>query len=295
MLKQNFTFLLFHHKDTFTFILYQNYDTPYLSLQRHMYLHLYYTRTTIPHIFHCKDTCIYIYTIPELRFPISFIAKTHVFTFILYQNYDTPYLSLQRHMYLHLYYTRTTIPHIFHCKDTCIYIYTIPELRYPISFIAKIHVFTFILYQNYDSPYLSLQRHMYLHLYYTRTTIPHIFHCKDTCIYIYTIPELRHPISFIAKTHVFTFILYQNYDTPYLSLQRHMYLHLYYTSTTIPHIFHHKHTHIYIYPIQQLRYPISSITKTRIYTVPELRYSQGLITILCLYPWDHLGTRPANP
>ena len=141
-----------------------------------MYLHLYYTSTTIPHIFHYKDTCIYIYTIHQLRYPISFITNTHVFTFILYINYDTPYLSLQIHMYLHLYYTLTTIPHIFHYKHTCIYIYTIHQLRYPISFITNTHVFTFILYINYDTPYLSLQIHMYLHLYYTSTTIPHIFH-----------------------------------------------------------------------------------------------------------------------
>ena len=97
--------------------------------------------------------------------------------------------------------------------------------------------------------------HIYLHLYYTTTTIPHIFHHKHTSIYIYTIQQLRYPISFITNKHLFTFILYNNYDTPYLSSQTHIYLHLYYTTTTIPHIFHHKHTSIYIYTIQQLRYP----------------------------------------
>ena len=226
------------------------------------YLHLYYTSTTIPHIFHHKHTYIYIYTIHQLRYPISFITNTHIFTFILCINYNTPYLSSQTHIYLHLYYTSTTIPHIFHHKHTLylhlyyastiiphifhhkhtyIYIYTIPRLRYPISFIT------------------SFITHIYLHLYYTSTIpIPHIFHYKHTYIYIYTIHQLRYPISFITNTHIFTFILYINYDTPYLSSQTHIYLHLYYTSTTIPHIFHHKHTYIYIYTIHQLRYPYLS-------------------------------------
>ena len=141
------------------------YDTPYLSLQTHIYLHLYHTTTTIPHIFHYKHTYIYIYTIQQIRYPISFITNTHIITFIQYNNYDTPYLSLQTHIYLHLYHTTTTIPHIFHYKHTYNYIYTIQQLRYPISFSTNTHLFTFIPYNNYDTPYLSLQTHIYLHLY----------------------------------------------------------------------------------------------------------------------------------
>ena len=155
---------------------------------------VYYTTTTIPHIFHHKHTSIYIYTIQQLRYPISFITNTH--------------------LSLHLYYTTTTIPHIFHHKHTYIYIYTIQQLRYPISCHHKhmgylvfilynnydtpylssqtTHIFTFILYNNYDTPYLSSQTHMgYLHLYYTTTAIPHILSSQDT--------------------HIFTFILYNKY------------------------------------------------------------------------------------
>ena len=92
-------------------------------------------------------TYIYIYAIHQLRYPISFITNTRI--------------------YLHLCYTSTTIPHIFHHKYT--------------------HIFTFMLYINYDTPYLSSQIHTY--------------------IYIYTIHQLRYPISFNANTHIFTFIL----------------------------------------------------------------------------------------
>ena len=115
-------------------------------------------------------------------------SETRIFTFILYNNYDTPYLH-HKHIYLHLYYTAT-----------------------------------------YDTPYLH-HKHIYLHLYYTATTIPHIF---------------------ITDTRIFTFILYNNYDNPYLH-HKHIYLHLYYTATYDTPYLHHRHTHIYIYTIQQLR------------------------------------------
>ena len=178
---------------------------PYLH-HKHIYLHLYYTSTTIPHIF-ITNTYIYIYLIHQLRYPIS-SSQTQIFTFILYSNYDTPYLH-HKHIYLHLYYTSTTIPHIF-ITNTYIFIYTTQQLRHPIS-SSQTHIFTFILYINYDTPYLH-HKHIYLHLYYTAT-----------------------------------------YDTPYLH-HKHIYLHLYYTATTIPHIFI-TNTYIYIYTIHQLRYP----------------------------------------
>ena len=174
---------------------------------------------TIPHTFHYKHTYIYIYTIQWLPYPIPFITNTHIFTFILYNDYHTPYLSLQTHIYLHLYYTMITIPHTFHYKHTYIYIYTIQWLPYLIPFITNTHIFTFILYNDYHTPYLSLQTHIYLHLYYTMLTIPHTFHYKHTYIYIYTIQWLPYPIPFITNTHIFTFILYNDYHTPRGGLQ----------------------------------------------------------------------------
>ena len=55
--------------------------------------------------------------------------------------------------------------------------------------------------------------------------------------------------------HIFTFILYNNCDTPYLSSQTQIYLYLYYTTTAIP---------------------------------------QGSITILYLYPWSYLYETTLN-
>ena len=135
----------------------------------------------MPHIIHYKHTYIYIYTKQQLRFPISFITNTHIFTFILYNNYDIT-----------------------------------------ISFITNTY-FTFILYNNYDNPYPSLHKH----------------------IYIYTKQQLRYPYPSL-HTHIFTLIVNNNYDIPYPSLQTHIYLHLYYKTTTISHILHCKHTYIYI-------------------------------------------------
>ena len=113
-----------------------------------------------------------------------------------------------------------------------IHIYTIQQLRYPLYFITNTHI------------------HI---LYYTATTIPLIFHHKH---------------------NIFTFILYSNYDTPYISSQ-HTYLHLYYTATTIPLIFHHKHTYLHLY-----------YTAT---TIP-----QRSITILNLYPRSLLDDTTFN-
>ena len=35
--------------------------------------------------------------------------------------------------------------------------------------------------------------------------IPHIFHYKHTYIYIYTIQQLRYPISFITNTYIYIY------------------------------------------------------------------------------------------
>ena len=75
---------------------------------------------------------------------------------------------------------------------------------------TMITIFTFMRYNDYDTPYFSSQTQTRLHLCDTTTTTPHTFHHKHTYIYIYTIQQLRHPIPFITN-HTY---IYNKYDTP---------------------------------------------------------------------------------
>ena len=61
-------------------------------------------------------------------------CQTHIFTFILYKDYNTPgkLIFHVKHTYLHLYFTRT-IPQgsLYFMSNTHIYIYTLQGLQYP--------------------------------------------------------------------------------------------------------------------------------------------------------------------
>ena len=274
----------------FTFALY-NHGTPG-KYYKHTYLHLHYT-TTVPQG-SIRNTHIYICTI-QPRYPRE-LLQTHIFTFALY-NHGTPG-NYYKHTYLHLHYT-TTVPQ-GSITNTHIYICTI-QPRYPRE-VLQTHIFTFALY-NHGTPG-KYYKHTYLHLHYI-TTVPQ-GSITNTHIYICTI-QPRYPRE-VLQTHIFTFALY-NHRTPG-KYYKHTYLHLHYTNTVPQGSI--TNTHIYICTIQP-RYP-REVLQTHIFTFAlynhgtpgkyykhtylHLHYTttvpQGSITILCLYPWDHLDNTTLN-
>ena len=281
------------------------------QIHTHIYIHttqqLPYPRVGISSQIH---THIYIHTTQQLRYPreVFHHKYTHIFTFILHSNYHTPgrYFITNTHTYLHSYYTATTIPQggISSQIHTHIYIYTTQQLPYPreVFHHKYTHIFTFILHSNYHTPgrYFITNTHTYLHLYYTATTIPQggISSQIHTHIYIHTTQQLRYlrEVFHHKYTHIFTFILHSNYDTPgrYFITNTHTYLHSYYTATTIPQggISSQIHTHIYIHTTQQLRYPreVFHHKYTHIFTfiLHSNYHTPGEHYNLCLYPWSRL-------
>ena len=244
-----FIFTLPSQTHIFTYILYTNYNTPgkhyclYLCNNlpfhhKHIYLHIYCTPTTIlrgsiiayisariyPSI---TNTYIYIYTVHQLQY------SRQALLLISLQQFTLP---SQTHIYIY------TVHQLQYSGEALLLI-SLQEFTLP----SQTHIFTYILYTNYNTPgkhyclYLCNNlpfhhKHIYLHIYCTPTTIlqgsiiayisatiyPSI---TNTYIYIYTVHQLQYSrqalllislqqFTLPSQTHIFTYILYTNYNTP---------------------------------------------------------------------------------
>ena len=125
-----------------------NYDTPVILHYKHIYFTLYtITKTTIPHNFITNHTYIYIYPIQQLRYPRSFITNTCIITFIHIQTTTgyTTYPSLQTHIFTFILNNNYDIPHILHYKQIYLHLYCKTTTIATTSYTTNTHIYTCIL------------------------------------------------------------------------------------------------------------------------------------------------------